>query len=269
MAADPSSPPTLLSSVSWSFHRSRYKDLPSFVRAVERLHAEAWGAPPPWDPEAVVLPLPVVRVHYDERGPEIALRSPGAGGFTAAGLLLALHEAMRASLEQAQDHYFHELSLVEPARPMRPPLYEVKTAYWLGNDAERPRGPLPKEVMRRVLWSFQESRPKDRAAFAERVRRYEEEIRPEGERAWEPEALVLPAPVIGVGYWVAPQQRDRSVVLRSAAPEGFTAADLLHQIHGDAAPRLARDDHHFFEGLSLGREPTKTSPPWYHILLGS
>jgi hypothetical protein len=72
-----------------------------------------------------------------------------------------------------------------------------------------------------------------------------------------------------VGYWMATQQRDRAVVLRSAAPEGFTAVDLLHQLHGDAAPRLARDDHHFFEGLWLSGEPTKTEPPWYGLLLGS
>jgi hypothetical protein len=55
-------------------------------------------------------------------------------------------------------------------------------------------------------------------------------------------------------------------VLRS---EGFTAADLLHQIHEEAAPRLAREDHHFFEGLSIAHEQPATMPLGYFMLLGA
>jgi hypothetical protein len=264
-------PSPVLTGVAWDFQRSRYRDVASFARAVERFHTEAHGAPPAWRPEAVVLPAPAIRVRLGSHGQVQTLRSPGPEGFTGAGLLFALHDAMRAALEGRPDHYLHGLWLVTAARPLQPALYEIRTAYWLGTEAERPKEALPREIMRDVLWSFVDPRVKDRAVFAERVRQHEVDIRAEGDHRWDPDALVLPAPVIWVGYmhWLGGQQVDRVIVLRSAGPGGFTAADLLHQIHQDAAPRLARQDHHFFEGLTIAHVQPETMPPGYFMLLGS
>ncbi len=124
--------------------------------------------------------------------------------------------------------------------------------------------------MRQVLWSFSGERAKVREAFTERVTAYNREIAKERD-VWRPEELVLPAPVIRVGYmrWRGGELVDEVHTLRSERPEGFTMADLLFQLHSHAAPHLAKDDHHFFEGLSLASRQNPALPPLYFMLLGS
>src|SRR5262245_50280015 len=99
MSTDPELPSTLLSGVAWSLQRPRYRDVASFARAVERFHAEAHGTPPTWQPDAIALAVTMIRFRLAGASQEQTRRSPGPEGFTTAGLLFALHDAMRPALE--------------------------------------------------------------------------------------------------------------------------------------------------------------------------
>src|SRR4029079_12492681 len=93
----------VLSDVAWTFQRNRYKDIPSFVRAVEQFHTQAFGTAPTWKPDAILIANPEIRVRlagrrvpsfYGEgeieevprRDPRMhTLRAPSPKGFTAGG----------------------------------------------------------------------------------------------------------------------------------------------------------------------------------------
>ena len=274
----------MLSDVAWTFQRNRYKDVPSFVRAVEQFHTQAFGSAPTWKPDAIAIANPEIRVrlaarripsYFGEgaleevprRDPRMhTLRAPTSKGFTAGGLLYELHNVLRAGLEKEPDPFLAEVVLVEPAKLFEPALYELRTKYWLGTPTERPKGPLPREVLRFVLWSFDEPMVADRAAFVESVAAYQAKFRdldPDDPPLWKPDELAIPAPVIWIVY-----AHESMLLLRSDAPSGFTAGELLHKLHAALAPKLRHRDDHFFEGLDHPIEHP-TMPPGYFMLLGS
>ena len=270
---------TVLEGVEWSFARNRYKDVPSFVKGVGLFDPRNAA----WQSDRVVVTATAIRIRlapqlapaaYAGRvepvertgdGAKIAtLRS--AKGFTAGQLLFEAHNALRDGLKDAPDQLLHTIVQTSHAGLGEPALFEVRTKYWRGT--EQPFGELPSEVLKSVPWNFRNCGPvKERDAFVERVATYWRELVEVGAPEREPfdaDALVIPAPRIWVSYMV--NHKDRLLLLES--PEGFTAGQLLHAIHNDAAPRMGRTDHVFFEGLTAApRFPTL--PPGYWMHLGS
>jgi hypothetical protein len=110
-----------------------------------------------------------------------------------------------------------------------------------------------------VYWSFHEPSYKGRPAFVEAAAEYNAET----DGTWEPEQVVVPVTTIRIAI---DDTGADAVTLRSTSPAGFTAADLLHQLHATFRRSLAESDHHFFEGLELDDE---TTPPLYIMSLGS
>ena len=129
---------------------------------------------------------------------------------------------------------------------------------------------LPRLIMNRVAWSLTGQPYTDRAAFEADVRQYHIDILDSDER-WKPDELVIPAPRIGVAYEGLDEQAmaldERYMELDAASPEGFTALDLLFQVHNAVVEELSKIDHHFFEGFSLSS--TGSEIPCYRLHQGS
>jgi hypothetical protein len=183
---------------------------------------------------------------------------------------------LRAGLEgRPRDTFLHQIVQVKRAELFEPALYEVRTKYWIGAPSEQPKGPLPREVLRSISWSFAECGAiKDEAGFVRRVHGYHDsllEIMRENDPSatltgLRPDEIVVPAPIICVSYLA--RHDDVLLVLHASRPEGFTEAQLLHAIHNDAAPRIGQAHHHFFEGL---HDPVESPllPPCYQMSIGS
>lgn len=60
---------------------------------------------------------------------------------------------------------------------------------------------------------------------------------------------------------------DADARIEDKAP--LSALAILHALHQTWGRKLAKVDHHFFEGLSLLRRPRGNEPPVYSMHLGS
>lgn len=128
-----------------------------------------------------------------------------------------------------------------------------------------PKTALPKMLMLRTFWHFDENYP-SLDAFHAAVLAYQKDIL--GHDGWPDEGVVLPIPNVTISYEHAKADGDlveRSVGFVADDPAGFTAAELLWKLNEDAVPRMADQDAVFFEGL----ERVGSSPPRYSVLLGS
>lgn len=128
-----------------------------------------------------------------------------------------------------------------------------------------------KRILSQVLWSFSR-RFDDRSSFDAAVRRYHLDIVKSDER-WRPEALVVPCQMVRVHfeYWeLEPTEREveETLALKTEHAAGFTALELLFQIHREVTTKLAPMDRKFFEGLSL-RSADTDGVPFYWLSLGS
>jgi DNA-directed RNA polymerase subunit RPC12/RpoP len=149
---------------------------------------------------------------------------------------------------------------VESRRPLRCPR--------CGTDPQAAAPAFPDELLRQVPWSFTESAPPERGAFWAGLLAYNKAL------AEYAPAAALSEPLLDV---VLPTWRAR-VVFRYRGGESemlvgqkapLTALDLLHQVYREWGRRLARMDHHFFEGFVLQRGPHGDEPPVYLMRLGS
>jgi hypothetical protein len=136
-------------------------------------------------------------------------------------------------------------------------------------DRKGPDAILPKEVLRRVYWSFIGAPFADRAAFDEKVRQYQMTIG--GKDTWRPEQIVIPCPRIRVVYmcWQGDEQVEPVLELVSDHGESFTAGELLFKVHNAVVEQLREINHHFFEGLGLHSRQTAGKPPLYVLSQGS
>lgn len=146
-----------------------------------------------------------------------------------------------------------------------------------GTIPQAPPPPFPRALMQKVPWSFVQKAPPELAAFRAALVAYHKDLTAGASAGDEdgggpgralPEALfdvVLPTWRVRVVFIYRGDDADALVVQK----EPVTALSLLHQVHRAWGPKLARQDHHFFEGFSLLRGPRGTEPPVYSMRLGS
>jgi hypothetical protein len=127
-------PPTVLVAAVWSFSSGeKFDDPAEFDRRVREYHVQVTGHDT-WEPDEVVLPVPLVRVMYF--GVESAddgeytdfvaeLASDDGARFTARELLLKLNNAVAPHLEGADHCYYEGLFLTEQVDEDGVPLYEM------------------------------------------------------------------------------------------------------------------------------------------------
>lgn len=150
-----------------------------------------------------------------------------------------------------------------------------------GTIPQTPPPAFPRALMQKVPWSFTEKAPPELAAFRAAVVAYNKDLAESAgasasasEGDGEVPKRVLPEPLFDV---VLPTWRVRVVFTYRgddadalvSQKEPVTALSLLHQVHRAWGSKLARQDHHFFEGFSLLRGPRGTEPPSYSMRLGS
>lgn len=133
---------------------------------------------------------------------------------------------------------------------------------------------LPSELLRGIAWSFALRAPRDEPGFLAALLAHQRELgllQDAGSQPPDPGAaaerlhLVLPAWRVRVAF--LHRGDDADTVIEGGAP--LTAIGLLCGVHHALRVRLARVDHHFFEGFSLLRGPQGASPPVYSMHLGS
>jgi hypothetical protein len=132
---------------------------------------------------------------------------------------------------------------------------------------------LPERVMRDVLWAFSGSSYDTLDAFVSAVWQYQQDVTERSltpEERWQPGQVVLPVSRVRVRYlcWRGSRQLEPVVSLTSEGP-GFEAGALLWKIHNAVLDDLVRDDHKFFEGLSLASAGSPAEGPLYQLSLGS
>jgi hypothetical protein len=121
-------PAEIFSSLNWSFVGGRYDDVNQFVKEINEYLADVEAAP--WDPEAVVLPVPRVTVSYrnDSASGEglVELSSENGQAFTARDLLFQIHNAIVEEVEDLDHHFFEGLRLNSIPVGDAPPLYVLR-----------------------------------------------------------------------------------------------------------------------------------------------
>ena len=115
---------------------------------------------------------------------------------------------------------------------------------------------LPPSLLRGVLWSCDDTRHPDRAAFGTALHQYQVDIRGDAGR-WDPTARILPVPRVRISFtcWDDEEQVEATLALEASDGAGFDALELMHGVCDGIAAHLrvhGRElyDHHFFEGLS-------------------
>jgi hypothetical protein len=121
-------PQDLLDDVLWSFVGEKFATQAEFVEAV-REYAWQVQEEPTWDPDAVVLRSPRVRVmfdYWDEPG-ELSAEFAADDGdaFTAGELLFKVHNAFVEQIREADHVFFEGFYLVRQRQDGGPPLYEM------------------------------------------------------------------------------------------------------------------------------------------------
>ena len=120
---------------------------------------------------------------------------------------------------------------------------------------------FPKELLKRVAWSFASKQPKDvdalRAAIAAEYATLDNEPAPLDE--------VYAIPLATCRVMLSSYHIDSVLIEQKTM---FTSGELLVATHRVLAPKLRKRDHHFFEGFTLKRADAD-KPPVYAISLGS
>ncbi len=122
---------------------------------------------------------------------------------------------------------------------------------------------FPKNLLRDVYWGFGGQIFESEEEFNREIRQYQIDIKKKDD--WEPEKIVLQTPFINLIYefWKGDDEVEKVVEIRADNGRSFPAGELMFKIHNLVTEDLRGMDHHFFEGLSLNREPT------YWLSLGS
>jgi hypothetical protein len=128
-------PAELMPGVAWSFFGGElFEEQGVFEAAVTAYHEEV-GASGRWRPTELAVSVPRIRVKYFGVDPdepdeyadyETELSSAGENPFSNSELLFKLHNAVAASLREADHCYFEGLELIEPGGGGSPPLYEMR-----------------------------------------------------------------------------------------------------------------------------------------------
>ena len=145
-----------------------------------------------------------------------------------------------------------------------------------GTLPQAPPPSFPRTLLQKVAWSFAEKAPPELPAFRAALVAYHKAL---AEGAGNTESGAAPERVLPEALFdvVVPTWRVRVVFIYRgddadvlvSQKEPVTALSLLHQVHRAWGPKLARTDHHFFEGFALLRGPRGTEPPVYSMRLGS
>lgn len=169
-----------------------------------------------------------------------------------------------------------KLERVDPAEvPVGSPLHDKARWEEISLPPEQrplPGVALPERLMSNLLWSFVGPTYDTLDDFVTAVWSYHEAIRGEQtpEQRWRPSHRALPVARVRVGYlcWRGSRQVEPVVTIVGQGP-GLTEGELLWQVHNTVVADLSRDDHHFFEGFSLGNVGSAATGPLYHLSLGS
>ncbi len=128
---------------------------------------------------------------------------------------------------------------------------------------------LPKSLMSKVAWAFTKGPYPTPEAFAQAFRGYNERIFGEDRPLNDGVALSVATVRIQYHCWRGDDDVEPVVTLISDDPAGFTEMELLYKSHNATIEDLREMDHHFFEGLSLGKAGDEENPPLYRLRLGS
>src|SRR3954462_10722247 len=104
--------------------------------------------------------------------------------------------------------------------------------------AKKKAAGLPRELMNGVCWAFRGERYADRAAFDAAVRQYHLDIREEDD--WRPDEVGLARNAGRITHETWAEDADGNPVyeLTTNDAEGFTAGELLYQIHNAVVEEL-------------------------------
>lgn len=128
---------------------------------------------------------------------------------------------------------------------------------------------LPKSLMSKIAWSITRETYATEADFDRAYRDYCERVF-DRERPLN-EGVALPVATVRIQYhcWRGEREVEPVATLTSDDPAGFTELELLFKIHNATVEDLRGMDHHFFEGLSLGKAGDEENPPLFWLRLGS
>ncbi|WP_027386033.1 hypothetical protein [Chryseobacterium gregarium] len=131
-----------------------------------------------------------------------------------------------------------------------------------------------KELLKDILWNFQEEKFLSIENFKTALKIYNEKITGE---TFEKDLLktILNIPKVAIQYEYWDYEIEDSVepdfLLNADNKEFFTTAELLFKIHNEVCTNLKEEDHHFFEGLDLwgGENTNYPNIPLYFLQQGS
>lgn len=131
---------------------------------------------------------------------------------------------------------------------------------------------MPRTMLRDLLWSFDEPAPASLPLFIEALQRYALAVR----QPFDGKQLQarLPANAVDVRYEYSfeepsGQWKDATATVRVRAASPLSYAEILYQVHTDAAPRLQGNDHCYFEGFELSDQRLEAGVALYEMFLGS
>lgn len=131
---------------------------------------------------------------------------------------------------------------------------------------------LQASIMNGVCWNLRGHAYDTPDTFDKAVRQYHMDIIGDTER-WTPDELVVPRSAIVVDYEGLNREAmaldERSLELKASTPGGFTALDLLFQLHNAVFEELSEIDHSFFEGFRLVASTADAKVPHYRLCQGS
>jgi hypothetical protein len=127
------------------------------------------------------------------------------------------------------------------------------------------------DIMGEVAWSFTDDPFLDLDTFSNEVKNYHSYVFDGNTERWDPEEVVLEAPIVAIVFSYLDQEDNTILVtfrLKARNGKNFTAVDLLFQVHNKTVARLRETKYKYFEGFEF-IEKEENSVPCYEILLGS
>lgn len=132
----------------------------------------------------------------------------------------------------------------------------------------------PQYLLRDVYWSFEGGVLPNVESLSHAVSEQMADSDAPGD-AWEPDRIVLTRRSVRIKYFgvVTPDSAEYEenlvVELTAVGGTGFTAAELLFQLHNAVVDHMQDADHRYFEGLTLITPGSDTDPPLYEMEQGS
>ncbi|KQS92060.1 hypothetical protein [Chryseobacterium sp. Leaf394] len=131
-----------------------------------------------------------------------------------------------------------------------------------------------KELLKNILWNFQEKKFLSVENFLIALKNYNEKIT--GKTFIENlHKTILNVPKVTIQYEYWDEEIKDSIepdfLLKADNNIYFTTAELLFKIHNEVCTNLEKEDHHFFEGLDLwtGENTNYPNIPLYFLQQGS